>query len=105
MPGAHIDIYPTLLNLFAKDKICYFGKDLLNAKEKNVILKDGSYSDGKYIYVQKNKKWYNYLNGEEIESNKELDFVVKNTIEKKQNDLLMSDEIIKNNLIEYINGN
>lgn len=85
-----IDIKPTIANILRLSGVNYFGNDVFDGKDNQVILRDGSYIIGNNFYDNKLKSTNDMENGKKIEND-------INLIEKAQNQLKASDDIFKYN--------
>lgn len=94
--AGQMDIYPTICNLFNLPNKNLMGKDLFNPKDKNVVFRDGSFTDGKYYYLSQTNTYYDMSTGEKILENDDL----KNKKENALNQLEYSDDILKHNLLK-----
>lgn len=102
--GGHIDIAPTILNLIGiiPDDIVMFGKDLTQGTDSFVVFRDGSFVDGKHLFLNgfgtiSTSRCY------EVASGKLFDC---GPLEGKRRDALeqleMSDLILRGNLIPFL---
>ena len=94
--AGQMDIYPTICNLFDLPSKDLMGKDLFNPNNKNVIFRDGSFTDGTYYYISQTDTYYNISTDEKVAENDEL----KNEKENALNQLEYSDDISKHNLLK-----
>ncbi len=88
-----IDIKPTILELLGEEDKFSMGNSIFSEKDVTFI-KGLGYITSKYYYI--NGKYYNRETLEEIEENQEL----KDMAQKMENEIYLSDSIIKNNLLE-----
>ena len=53
--GGHLDVAPTLLSLLGinDDKSVMLGNDLTQGKDSLVVFRDGSFTDGKYYFINR----------------------------------------------------
>jgi len=91
-----MDLYPTLANMFNLDCNYLFGKDIFNTKSQNVILRNGSFTDGKVFYISGSNQYYEIKTGEIIPETEQLKVEKENALKE----LELSDEILEHNLIE-----
>ena len=94
--AGQMDVYPTICNLFDLPNKNLMGKDLFNSKDKNVIFRDGSFTDGKHYYFSQTNTYYDMSTLEKINENDDL----KNKKENALNQLEYSDNILKHNLLK-----
>jgi len=94
--AGQIDIYPTICNLFNLPSKNLMGKDLFNSKDKSVVFRDGSFTDGKYYYLSQTDAYYDMSTDEKVVENDDL----KNKKENALNQLEYSDAILKHNLLK-----
>lgn len=83
-----IDIKPTIANILGLSGVDYFGNDVFDGKDNQVILRDGSYITGNNFYDNKLKNTYDMQNGKKIGND-------INLIKEAQNELKASDDIFK----------
>ena len=102
--GGHLDIAPTILSLLGiiADDIVMFGKDLTQGTDSFVVFRDGSFVDGKHLFLN----GFGTISASrcyEVASGKLLDC---GPLEGKRRDALeqleMSDLIIRGNLIPFL---
>lgn len=94
--AGQMDIYPTICNLFNLPSKNLMGKDLFNSEQKNVVFRDGSFTDGNYYYLSQTDTFYDMSTNKKIEENEDL----KNKKENAINQLEYSDAILKHNLLK-----
>lgn len=99
--AGQMDIYPTICNLFNLPSKNLMGKDLFNSNDKNVVFRDGSFTDGKYYYLSQTDTFYDMSTDEKVEENDDL----KNKKENALNQLEYSDNILKHNLLKKFDTN
>jgi phosphoglycerol transferase MdoB-like AlkP superfamily enzyme len=98
--SGQMDLYPTLANIFNLPMKYMFGKDILNPRNRNVIFRDGSFTDGKYFYVSTSNTYYDISTGKVVQENPEL----KQEKENALGQLNYSDDILNHNLLKNFNG-
>ncbi len=98
--SGQMDLYPTLANLLNLPHKYMFGQDILNtpADDKKVILRDGSFTDGKVYYASSTNTYYDIKTGEKIPETPEL----KQKKTEYTNELSYSDDILNHNLIKTL---
>ncbi|KZL93932.1 LTA synthase family protein [Clostridium magnum] len=94
--AGQMDIYPTICNLFNLPSKNLMGKDLFNSEQKNVVFRDGSFTDGNYYYLSQTDTFYDMSTNKKVEENEDL----KNKKENAINQLEYSDAILKHNLLK-----
>lgn len=94
--AGQMDVYPTICNLFNLSSKSLMGKDLFNSNDKNVIFRDGSFTDGKYYYLSQTDTFYDMSTDEKVTE----DDALKNEKENAINQLEYSDAILKHNLLK-----
>ncbi|HHT7190465.1 LTA synthase family protein [Bacillus cereus group sp. Bc222] len=102
-PTGEIDIKPTILNLLGVDSSndIGFGHDVLSPEYKSfVVFRDGNFITEEYIYT--NNTFFNRITGEVIEVPKEEAQVM---IDRAQNELRMSDQLIEGDLLRFSKNN
>jgi lipoteichoic acid synthase len=92
-----MDIYPTLINMMGISSKYTFGSDLFSNKEM-VILRNGSFTDGKVFYNSSSDKYYNLKSKNETPASKELE----NEKNQSLNALGYSDLILDHNLLKEL---
>lgn len=97
--GGQIDLYPTICNLFNINNKYMLGKDLLNAKNGDVLFRKGSFTDGKIFYIDSTDSYYDIKTGNKVEETEEL----KNKKEEVLTRLEYSDDVLNHNLIQKFN--
>jgi lipoteichoic acid synthase len=95
--GGQVDLFPTLANLLGVDAKYALGKDLLNTDKNFVILRDGSIIDGKYVYLKNQNECFEIASGKKMGKN-----VFEKYVGESQKQLSISDKVIENNLIPYL---
>lgn len=93
---AKIDIKPTILDLLDVEDKFSIGASIFSNKDYSFI-KGLGFITSKYYYM--NGKYYERVSGEEIEATDDL----KKILQKMENEIYLSDTIIKNNLINLNN--
>lgn len=94
--AGQMDIYPTICNLFNLPSKNLMGKDLFNSEQKNIVFRDGSFTDGNYYYLSQTDTFYDMSTNKKVEENDDL----KNKKENAINQLEYSDAILKHNLLK-----
>ena len=93
---AKIDIKPTILDLLDVEDKFSIGTSIFSNKDYSFI-KGLGFITSKYYYMH--GKYYDRVSGEEIEATDDL----KKLLQKMENEIYLSDTIIKNNLINLNN--
>lgn len=91
-----MDLYPTLANMFNLNCDYIFGRDIFNAKSHEVILRNGSFTDGKVFYISGNNEYYDIKTKKVIQETETL----KQKKEEALEELYMSDNLLNYNLIK-----
>ncbi|WP_446899119.1 LTA synthase family protein [Clostridium sp. LBM24168] len=91
-----MDLYPTLANLFNIKNRYMFGKDILNSNSGKVIFRNGSFIDGKNLYVSWTNTYYDLATGKPINETTEL----KKEKDKYTSELQYSDDFLNHNLLK-----
>ncbi|WP_440602906.1 LTA synthase family protein [Bacillus sp. GB_SG_008] len=102
-PAGEIDVKPTILHLLGVDTTndINFGHDLFAPERKPfVVQRDGSFVTDQYIYT--NNTFYNRTTGQVAEVPKAE---AQAMIDRAQNELRMSDQIIEGDLLRFYEGN
>lgn len=94
--SGQMDLYPTLANIFNLKKEYMFGKDMLNCDTEKVVFRNGSFTDGKTLYVSWTNTYYDIKTGNKIDETEEL----KKEKEKYTKELEYSDQLLNQNLIK-----
>ncbi|MGI2746853.1 hypothetical protein ACRS56_23775, partial [Bacillus cytotoxicus] len=97
------DIKPTILNLLGVDSSndVRFGHDVFSPDYKGfVVLRDGSFVTDKYMYA--NNTFYDRMTGEVVQLPKEESQAL---IDRAQNELRMSDQLIEGDLLRFSESN
>jgi lipoteichoic acid synthase len=94
--GGQVDLFPTVANIMGLEPQYCMGSDLLNGEPGFVLQRDGSVTDGKLVYIKRTDECYDMTTGEPVAREK-----VQPLIDKAEEELHISDVIIKNNLIPY----
>lgn len=98
-PMGMVDALPTLSNMLGLFNPYQLGKDIMTVEDNTVIFPDGDWLNRESYYSASSSKLFNF-NREEIEENPDL-VALNEDIEKK---ILLSNNIIQNNLIKFYNG-
>ena len=93
---AKIDIKPTILDLLDVEDKFSIGASIFSNKDYSFI-KGLGFITSKYYYMH--GKYYDRVSGEEIEATDDLEKL----LQKMENEIYLSDTIIKNNLINLNN--
>lgn len=96
--AGEMDLYPTIANMFNLPNSSMMGRDLYNAKDRSVIFRDGSYTDGNIFYVSQSNSYYNLSSGSKISETTEL----KDKTDHVTNQLEYSDDILNHDLFKKI---
>ncbi|MFD0770720.1 LTA synthase family protein [Bacillus sp. CGMCC 1.60114] len=102
-PAGEIDVKPTILHLLGVDTTndIHFGHDLFAPERKPfVALRDGSFVTDQYTYT--NNTFYDNKTGAVAEVPKAE---AQAMVERAQNELRMSDQIIQGDLLRFYEGN
>ncbi|AZV57449.1 LTA synthase family protein [Clostridium sp. AWRP] len=91
-----MDLYPTLANLYNLPKNYMFGKDMLNGDSEKVVFRNGSFIDGKNLYVSWTNTYYDLATGNKISETDAL----KKEKEEYTKELEYCDELQNHNLIK-----
>lgn len=70
--SGQMDVLPTLSNIFDLKETPYFGRDIFNRRERFLIFRNGSFTNGKIAYIASSDSYYDMSSGEIIESGNEL---------------------------------
>ncbi|KGO12335.1 alkaline phosphatase [Clostridium botulinum] len=93
-----IDLYPTLANLLNIKNNVMFGRDLLNNKDKSVIFRNGSFTDGKVFYISPVNSYYDIKTHNKISETEELKTKKDNVVsELNSSDNILKHDLLKNN--------
>jgi phosphoglycerol transferase MdoB-like AlkP superfamily enzyme len=93
---AQMDLYPTLANLMGISKQYMFGKDMLNDKSGKVIFRNGSFIDGKNLYVSWANSYYDLATGKPVQETAKL----KEEKDEYTEELQYSDDLLNHNLLK-----
>ena len=102
-PTGQIDIKPTILNLLGVDTTddISFGHDVFSPDYQSfIVLRDGSFVTDQYIYT--NNTFYNRATGEVADVPKDE---AQAMVDRAQNELRMSDELIEGDLLRFSDSN
>jgi lipoteichoic acid synthase len=91
-----MDLYPTLANLFDIKNPYMFGEDMLNNNSGKVIFRNGSFIDGKYLYVSWTNTYYDLDTGKIVKETPEL----KAENARYNKELQYSDDLLNHNLMK-----
>lgn len=100
IPMGMVDALPTLSNMLGIFNPYQLGKDMLSAENNTVIFPDGDWINEDVYYSADSSELYSLETKEIIEDKEEL-VVVSEVVEDR---ILLSNNIIQNNLIKYYNG-
>lgn len=96
--GGEIDFFPTIANLMDLPVPYALGKNLINADEGYVVLRNGSIITDKYIYINNTRDMYDINSGDKINER-----LYEEEINLLLNELYISDLIIEKDAFKYIN--
>ncbi|MFL0198370.1 LTA synthase family protein [Clostridium sp. WILCCON 0269] len=91
-----MDLYPTLANLYNLPQNYMFGKDMLNGDSGKVIFRNGSFIDGKNLYVSWTNTYYDLESGDRIDETQQL----KEEKNQYTKELGYCDDLLNHNLIK-----
>lgn len=91
-----MDLYPTLANLYNLPQNYMFGKDMLNDNGEKIIFRNGSFIDGKSLYVSWSNTYYDLNSGDKIDETQKL----KEEKNEYTNELQYCDDLLNHNLIK-----
>lgn len=94
--SGQIDVYPTLANMFDLPKKYMLGSDLFNPNDKDIIFRNGSFTDGNAFYISWTNTYYDIKSGKKISETNKL----KALKDKTLTELQYSDDILNHNLIK-----
>ncbi|PJI06891.1 MULTISPECIES: LTA synthase family protein [Clostridium] len=98
--SGQIDVYPTIANIFNLPQKYMLGTDLFGSKNRNVIFRNGSFTDGNVFYVSWTNTYYDIKTGNTIPETAELKAKKDNALSQLQ----YSDDALNHNLIKkFIN--
>ncbi len=100
IPMGMIDALPTISNMFGVFNPYQLGKDIMSAEDNTVIFPNEDWINKDIFYTASNSKYYNLETHELIEEEEAL---IKAN-EDVEHRILISNNIIQNNLIRYYNG-
>ena len=98
--SGQMDLLPTLANMFNLPVKYVFGKDIMNTNTQYVLFREGSFTDGKILYISWANVYYDIATGKPIAETPEL----KMKKEEILNDLSYSDDVLNHNLIKKFEG-
>ncbi|MCP8967700.1 LTA synthase family protein [Ectobacillus ponti] len=101
--AGQLDVKPTILNLLGvgTSNDIEFGHDLFSPDHKQfVVFRDGGFVTDKYIYYK--STFYDFKTGEKVEVPKAEATAL---IDRAQNELRMSDQIIEGDLLRFFENN
>lgn len=96
--AGQIDMYPTLANLLSLPNNTLFGNDLLNTKQSFEVFRDGSFTNGKIVYISSANTYYDLTSKEMINETSELAALKEQALKE----LSYSDDILDFNLLPEI---
>ncbi len=99
-PMGMVDAFPTISNMFGVFNPYQLGKDMMSAEANTVIFPNEDWINDDVFYTASNSKYYS-LETHEVIEDKELLEVASEDVEQR---ILISNNIIQNNLIKYYNG-
>lgn len=91
-----MDLYPTLANLLNIENKYMLGKDMLNSKSGKVVFRNGSFIDGKNLYVSWSNSYYDLATGKPVQETAEL----RKEKDKYTKELQYSDDFLNHNLLK-----
>lgn len=98
-PMGMVDALPTIANMFGVFNPYQLGKDILSVDSNTVIFPDGDWINDQVYYLADNSQLYSLETGEKLEDEELL--AMTEAVEDK---ILLSNNIIQNNLIQYYKG-
>ncbi|MDP4091363.1 MAG: LTA synthase family protein [Bacillota bacterium] len=99
--AGQMDVLPTISNMFNINQNNYFGRDMLNVGNRFLIFRNGSFINGKYLYISSNNTYYDENTGEKVEEDDKL----KAIRDEAQLELSYSDNILDHNLLKDLDEN
>lgn len=94
--GGQVDLFPTIANIMGLEPKYCMGSDLLNGKPGFALQRDGSVTDGRLVYIKRTDECFDMLTGEPVARE-----MMQPLIKKAEEELHLSDMVIKNNLLPY----
>ncbi|KHD36177.1 alkaline phosphatase [Clostridium acetobutylicum] len=94
--SGQIDLYPTIANMFNLPQNYMLGTDLFASKNRNVIFRNGSFTDGNVFYVSWTNTYYDIKTGSVIPESTKLKQEKDNALTQ----LEYSDNTLNHNLIK-----
>jgi phosphoglycerol transferase MdoB-like AlkP superfamily enzyme len=91
-----MDVLPTLVNIFDLKETPCFGRDIMNRKDRFLIFRNGSLTDGNFVYIASSDTFYDMNTGSIITDREKL-------VKFKEEAMLQlgySDDILDHNLIQ-----
>lgn len=99
--AGQMDVMPTISNLFNIDQSSCFGRDMLNRQDRFLIFRNGSFINGKYVYISSNNTYYDENTGKTVQEDDNL----KSLRDEAQLELSYSDDILDHNLLKKLDEN
>lgn len=97
-----MDLYPTLANMLNIKNKYMFGKDMLNNNSGKIVFRNGSFIDGKNLYVSWSNSYYDLATGKPTAETPKL----KEEKDNYTKELQYSDDFLNHNLMNtFINEN
>ncbi|OLS03438.1 LTA synthase family protein [Tissierella creatinophila] len=99
-PIGMVDVLPTISNMLGVFNPYQMGKDIFNVEENTVAFPDGSFIDKDYYYSSSTSELYD-IKTNELLVREDLDEDITPVIERIEQRLELSSNIINNDLIKY----
>ena len=99
-PMGMVDTLPTISNMFGVFNPYQLGKDIMSVEDNTVIFPNEDWINKEIFYTASNSKYYNIETHEVIEEEE----VLLKANEEVEHRILISNNIIQNNLIKYYKG-
>ena len=99
IPMGMVDALPTISNMFGVFNPYQLGTDIMSVENNTVIFPNEDWINEDIYYTASNEKYYSLENHELIEDENLIN--IKEDVEHK---ILLSNNIVQNNLIKYYNG-
>ena len=100
-PTGMIDVMPTLGNMLNVSNAYALGQDVLNEGENSVIFPDGSFLNNEYYYAASSMEVYDMQTNQLLYSEKGIPQEVLDEIQRVDEELELSSDLIENNLIKH----
>lgn len=91
-----MDLYPTIANLLDIKNKYMFGKDMFNNNSGKVLFRNGSFIDGKNLYVSWTNSYYDLKTGKTVSETQNL----KSEKDEYTKELQYSDDFLNHNLMK-----